>query len=253
MERSCEEFTLARARAMTATGEGRDSIGVYREKLLHATLKFFYQPDGALHEVPVAGTSLVADALTEGEAIEIQTGGFFPLKRKLERYIAAEQPVRVVYPLAHKKWIVWLDAQTGETAPPRQSPKKGAFIDGLWELYRLLPYLDSPYVTVELLLIDVQEYRMPDGVRRGRKRSLRMERYPVALDRAHTLRDEKDYRVFVPDSLGEAFTCKQFALAWHMTERRARSALYFLEKKGVIRRCGKEGHKILYQSCLAYA
>ncbi len=247
MKDSCERFALARARAMTATGQARESIGVYQEKLLHATLKFFYQPEQAYHEVPIEGTALVADALVGRQAIEIQTGGFFPLKKKLAQYIAAGQAVQVVYPLVSSQWIVWLDPKTGEASPPRKSPKRGCEADALWELYRLLPYLDSPLLTVELLLLDVQEYRLPNGVRRGRKRSLRVERYPLSLVKRVTLRELADYGVFVPDACGDGFTCKQFAAAWRMTERRARSALYFLEKRGCIQRSGKEGRQVLYR------
>ena len=98
-------FHVARARALETLSLQKDRhfIGVYGEKLLHSTLKFYYQPNPDYHEMSLG--TMVADACIfdengECESVEIQTGSFFPLRRKLQKYKAAGERVRVVMPLA---------------------------------------------------------------------------------------------------------------------------------------------------------
>ncbi len=248
-----DEFLLARARAMAHSGQEKvnPKIGVYREKLLHSTLKYFYQPNDALHEQACAG--MVADALLDGRAIEIQTGGFAPLKRKIERYFEADQPVRVVCPLPHQKFLIWLDPETGEATPPRKSPHTGTFFDALWELSYLLPYLDGGNLTIELLLIDMQEYRLQDGRRRGGKRgSHRMERYPLSLADRLLLTCTADCTPFVTSDLPNPFTAAAYGKVAHLSERQTARALWCLSRAGLIFRDGKDGRKILYRRDARY-
>lgn len=248
-----DEFLLARARAMAVSGQEKvnSKIGVYREKLLHSTLKYFYQPNDALHEQPCAG--MVADAMLDGCALEIQTGGFTPLKKKVERYFEAEQPVRVVCPLPHEKFLIWLDPETGEATPARKSPHTGTFFDALWELSCLLPYLDRGDLTVELLLIDMQEYRLKDGRRQAGKRgSHRMERYPLSLADRLLLTCTADCASFVQSELPDPFTAAAYAKSAHLSERQTARALWCLTRAGLIFRDGKDGRKILYRRDARY-
>ena len=79
-------------RATDRAAEGDPHIGVLREKRLHAAIKLYLCPDEACHERPVADLlfeerevsakkrRMVADILMDGHILEVQTGGFFPLK-----------------------------------------------------------------------------------------------------------------------------------------------------------------------------
>ena len=76
--------------------EGAPHIGTLREKRLHAAIKLYLCPDETCHERPVADmlaadtadtpgaadvkTRMVADILTDGHILEVQTGGFFSEK-----------------------------------------------------------------------------------------------------------------------------------------------------------------------------
>lgn len=76
----------------------RGSIGLLGEKILHAGLKLYFEPNSDFHEVKVSG--FVADICNAEGIIEIQTRSLGKLKRKLEVFLQ-NMPVTIVYPIAH--------------------------------------------------------------------------------------------------------------------------------------------------------
>ena len=131
-------------------------IGTLGERTLHAALKYCYEPDDAYHEIPMEG--FVADIARPDTVIEIQTGGFYPLRKKLPALLA-RGPVRVVHPLAARKRIVWVDPETGELSAPRTSPRPDRPADVLPELFWLLDVLDEPGLQFEFPLLAIDEYK----------------------------------------------------------------------------------------------
>ncbi len=83
------------------------TIGELRERSLHAGLKSWYALPRDRIEVPLEG--YVIDLVRRGTLIEIQTRGFGKLKRKLTRLTSTHR-VRLVFPIAQRKWIVTTDA-----------------------------------------------------------------------------------------------------------------------------------------------
>lgn len=71
-----------------------NGINTYNEKSLHADLKQWYALPGDKMEVRVDG--YIIDLVRGDLLIEIQTGGFSPLKRKLA-HLAQAHPVRLVF------------------------------------------------------------------------------------------------------------------------------------------------------------
>ena len=213
-------------------------IGTYKEKRLHALLKQFYAPEGARFEVRLSEDMLssryadltdaatrrardryVADVLTqEGEIIEIQTGGFFPLVKKLHFYLCATDfKVTVVHPIAAVKHLRWMDPETGEITPPHKSPKRGRAKDVAKELYWLLPYLAEARLKLVLPLIEVEEIRLQNGWGKGGKRgSVRYDRFAMALCDEVVLSSPDDYAALFlppPDALPAPFTAAEYARA----------------------------------------
>ena len=86
-------------------------IGTLSEKTIHATLKYYYAPNDRYHERKVG--TYFADIMVDGEIIEIQTRNFNTLRKKLECFLM-EHEVTIVYPVAHTKWLSWIDEETGE-------------------------------------------------------------------------------------------------------------------------------------------
>ena len=152
---------LCAERVLSERLRSQEGIGTYQEKQLHALLKDFYCPERAFQEVRLtdellcgkytdltdaatrrAADRYVADILSEqGEIIEIQTSGFYPLAKKLHFYLCSTDfRVTVVHPVAAVKWMRWMNADTGELSERRRSPKRGGVKDVARELYWLLPY-----------------------------------------------------------------------------------------------------------------
>ena len=246
-----------------AAGAG---IGTYKEKRLHAVLKDFYCPSGAQEEVKLTEAHLVgahteltdaatrraadryvADIMTDdGHIFEIQTGGFYPLIKKLHFYLCATNcRVTVVHPVAHIKWLRWMDEATGELTERRRSPKKGRVRDIAKELYWLAPYLAEPRLTLCIPLIELEETRLLDGWGSGGKRgSTRYDRFPLALCDEVTLSQPSDYAaIFLPpeDALPSPFTAAQYAKATAIRGKATYAMLHILSDLGFLTPAEKQG------------
>jgi len=222
----------------------RYNIGTYKEKKLHIILKKYFEPDSAFHEIPTNG--FIADIRRGNEIIEIETSGFSGLKPKLEAYLDAYK-VTLVYPLAAKRYISWIDTETQEISDRRQSPKKANAYDALFEMVRILPYVSHPNLTVAAPLLEIDEYRLLDGWSRDKKKgSNRYERVPVDILGMAEFSCDGDYRKYIPETAGENFSVKEFAKAVKIREDRARAVIKVFEARGVLVNIGKTGRSFRY-------
>lgn len=100
---------------------GAKGIGTLGEKALHAAIKRYIEPDASKHEVKLG--SFVVDIYSGGRVYEIQTGQFDRLRPKLKDLLPGHK-VTIVCPLPAKKWLVWIDPESGEMSKPRLSPRR---------------------------------------------------------------------------------------------------------------------------------
>lgn len=228
------EFSEAVRLAREAPADS--GIGTLGEKLTHAALKLWLEPDRTRHEVLLPDGS-VADIFDGRQVTEIQTAGFSAFRPKLERLLA-QYPVTVVHPLVRQKQLVWIDPATGEAGAPHRSPRRGSFTDAGGELIYLLPCLFHPQLTVRLLLLDVEEHRLADGRRSrdGKRGSHRLERYPLALADSLTLTAPADYAALIPPTLPQEFTAAAFGKAARLQGRRLNGTLKLLRAAGCLDR-----------------
>ena len=235
--------------ACTRVREGNiptQSIGVLKEKPLHAILKWWLDDNPAHHEISLS-CGKVADIFDGTAVTEVQTGSFSPLRKKLE-VLLPDYPVTVVHPVVRRKYLRWVDPDTGEISPPRKSPRVGSFADGGKELIYLLPLLGHPHLTVRLVLIDAEEQRLADGWGNGGKRgSHRAVLLPLSVEDTLDLRCAADYAALIPAALPAAFTAQQFGKAAKMQGRNLQGTLKVLLDRGVIARTGKEGNAFIYE------
>lgn len=234
-----------------------DGIGTLAEKRMHAILKNYVCPDTACHEIRVLDTlpeerrkaatnkkssRYVADVLKGSNVWEIQTGSFFPLREKIAWYMEhAPYRVTVVVPIPYRKHINWIDPVTGtvQKRSARPNTTKPTAIAG--ELYWLREHLANPKLGIQLLLLDIEEYRLLDGYGKDKKtRASRYEKIPTALCGTLTLDKPEDYRMFLPDTLPEQFTAAQYAKASGQRGRNAYYALHMLTGVGLL----AQGEKI---------
>ncbi len=227
-----------------------NGIGTLNEQPLHAALKAWYAQPGDQFEVPVGG--FIIDIVRGDLLIEIQTGNFASIKRKM-RALVRDHPVRVVYPIAREKWIVRLAKDgSGEVLGRRKSPKRGAAEYVFAELVRLPKLLASPNFSVEVLLVQAEEIRSYDGERGWRRHGWVIEerRLLEVVDR-RLFETPDDLVAFVPSDLVEPWTTADLAAAIGQPRWLARKMAYCLRKMGVVEPVGKQGNAILYVGAAA--
>ncbi len=224
----------------------KTGIGTYGEKLMHVILKRYADSDLSHHEVKCCG--YIADVFDGEKVTEIQTGGFSPLKKKVAKMSDAGYNVTVIYPIAAKKWIIWMDPSSGEVTPRRLSPQKCNKYKLLVEMVHALPLLKRENVTFKALFLEIEEYKLLNGWSTDRKKgSTRCERIPIDVLGEFEVSYPDGYREFLPDELGEEFSAGTFASFAKITRHRAYSAIRVLKEVGAIETSHKKGHEIFYK------
>jgi hypothetical protein len=219
-------------------------IGTLNEHSLHAFLKETYEPDSLKREIKIG--RYVADIENSGKIIEIQTRGFFSLKKKLAFFLK-DHDVTVVYPVAQIKRLFWVDPVIGETSPPRKSPKTGKPFEIFYELIHIKELLCEPRLSFKIVMLELDEYRNLDGWSRDRKKgSTRKDRVPISIFGEVDICKTEDYLKLMPDGLSEKFTVPELMKCGHMSRTLAQRAVTVLCAVGVINRVGKAGRAYLY-------
>lgn len=225
--------------------KGQMGIGTLGEKTIHAVLKYYYAPNEAYHEIKIG--NYVADICIDGEITEVQTRGFHNMRGKLACFLE-EHDVTICYPVAHKKWISWVDMETGEITDKRKSPKTGNFYQIFPELYKIKMFLKHPSLHFIIVLLDVEETRYLNGWSHDKKRgSSRMDGIPVAIFDELRIDTREDFAKLIPQDLTEPFTVKEFAKKAKITEHVASPGLNILLEVGAVKRVGKKGRAYLYE------
>lgn len=225
--------------------QGQNGIGTLREKTIHSVLKYYYAPNPCYHEIRIG--NYVADICVDGEIYEIQTRNFNTMRNKLSFFLQ-EHDVTIVYPVAHIKWLSWLDMETGELSSKRKSPKKGSFYQIIPELYKIKMFLNNPRLHFIISLIDVEETRYLNGWSYDKKRgSSRMDGIPVDIYDELRIDTIADYLKLLPDTLPQQFTTKDYAKCAHIQQKYATTGLNVLLETQTVKRVGKLGNAYLYE------
>ena len=222
----------------------RKSIGTRNESSLHRTLKYQYTGAGGKTEKKVG--EYVADGIRkDGEYIEVQTGSFAPLKKKVKEF-TVHGKVRIIYPVAVTKKIEVYDSK-GKFLYRRKSPLRGS----PWNLFdALLHAPELPLqkgVVIEIVLADITEKRVRDGKGSWRRKGVSIkDRELLAWHESIVLRKPADYLRFVPFNKKEEFTVSMLAKSAEVNQWTAQKALYVLNKMKVVKKIGKKAREHLY-------
>lgn len=202
------------------------NIGTQTESSLHAALKLLVGQDGDRFEVPMHG--FVVDIVRGDTLIEIQTGGFGAMGRKLDRLLG-DYHVHVVHPIAVDSWIDRRDH------PIRKSPKHQCLHDVFGELVSVPTMLDHPNLTIEVFLVQVDVVKVADPTLRRRRGGWRTvdRRLRTVVDR-HGLRTPTDLTALLPDGLPSPWTTKDLALAASIPRRTAQQMAYVLKANALV-------------------
>ena len=219
----------------TKRSQGEMGIGTLAEKRLHAAIKRYVCPNEDFHEVGVASTRYVSDVRIGNEIYEIQTGSFYPMKKKIAYYLEkTDCSVTVVHPIPAVRWMSWVEPETMDISPRRKVAGKKA-IDLLPELYCLSEHLQDPRLRFRILLLEVQDFRLLNGRSNDRKKgSNRYERIPLSLIDEIDFHTPNDFLRFLPPALPAHFTVKEFSALTKLRGRDAYSAVRALAALGLV-------------------
>ncbi|GBU29139.1 hypothetical protein R84B8_02703 [Treponema sp. R8-4-B8] len=222
----------------------RKTIGTNNESSLHRALKFQYAGPGGKTEAEVG--VFVADGIRkDGEYIEVQTGSFAPLIKKVKEFTSTGK-VRIIHPVAVTKTIE-VHAKNGKLLYRRKSPLHGT----VWNIFNAL--LHAPTlplirgVKIEIALVDITEKRVKDGKGAWRRKGISIKDKKLsAFHESIILSKQKDYLRFIPFKKNEKFTVSSHAEKAGIKRWISQRAVYVLMKMNVIKRVGKEGNAWVY-------
>jgi hypothetical protein len=221
-------------------------IGEYKERELHKVLKAMYESDPAKREIRYKG--YIADIKNENGIYEIQTGSYNQLRVKLSKFLE-EDTVTLIYPAVRVKYLVWIDAETGEITKRRKSPKIGTPYAFYAELYKIKQFLTNPNLRLHIVTVDLEEYRKLDGWSENRKKgSSRAERIPLTFGETTEINSLADYIKIIPQSLPSPFTSEDMRREAKLSVKAAQTALNVLYHIGAVERTGKTGRRYKYEA-----
>lgn len=223
---------------------GIAAIGTLNEGALHAQLKDWYRRRGDRVEQLVDG--FVVDLVRGELLVEIQTGSFAPLRRKLAQ-LTRRHRVRLVAPLPLVRRIVRLSDE-GEPLSARRSPRRGRVEDIFSRLVSIPALLCHPRFELELLLTHQDELRAYRHGRAFRRRGwVVVGRRLVSVGERLRLTCPDDAARLLPPHLPALFDTAQLAEAAAIDRRLAQQMTYCLRAMGVLHTAGKRGNAIVHR------
>jgi len=221
-------------------------IGTLAEKSLHAAIKAYLTQPGDLIETSLDG--YVIDILRGEQIIEVQTGNFSAMKRKLAKLLGAGHPVRVMYPLPVRKWIV-RETGNGKLIGRRKSPTQRRPVEVFRQLVYIPHILPHPNFSLEVLLTHQEEIWRDDGQGSWRRKgwSLFDHRLLEVVGQAR-FEAVDDYLTLIPADLPRPFTNRELANALKILPGLAGKVTYTLRAAGWLAEVGKQGKAHLFST-----
>jgi len=216
------------------------------ETSLHHELKLLYADSP--EDVEVRLGSFRIDAMAGKELIEIQHGGLSTIRDKVQRLLKAHR-VRVVKPIVFRKTLVKRKSRRGKVIERRLSPKRGRLIDLFDDLVHFTRVFPHPRLTLEVILVEVEEWRFPGHGRRRRwrQRDFQIEDQKlVRIESQHVFRRAKDLAKIVPANVPMPFDTRDLAQSLEIKRWEAQKLAYCLRHTGAADQVGKRGNALLY-------
>lgn len=220
-------------------------IGELNERSLHRALKAHYAVPGSRTEQSIDG--YVADIVVDGRIVEIHTGIFWPLKRKLPRLLERNR-VTLVHPIARDRYIVKPTADGQGVMSRRMSPKHGSVFAIFAALASIPTLLGHSNLTLEVVITVEEEVRVPDK-RRNRRRGgwTAVDRRLVEIVDIHRIEHMADLFGMLDAKLPTEFTTADLADAMRASRRLAQQAAFCFREAGLSAICGKDGNALVYR------
>jgi len=217
------------------------------ETSLHRDLKTIYAGASARTEVVLDKYRI--DAVCRGRLFEIQHGSLAAIRDKIGHLLESNR-VTVVKPIVQRKVLVKQAAIDGPAISRRVSPKQGTLLDIFEELVYFTRVFPHPRLTLEVVLVDVEEWRYPGHGRRRRWRKNDFEvadQRLVSINQSVRLRHAADLvrmlAVRLPNEFHTGALAELCGIRRHVAQRIA----YCLRKMNAVEHIGKQGNALLYK------
>jgi hypothetical protein len=204
-------------------------IGTLNERSIHAFLKHHFEPNSDSQEIKIGG--FVADIVGENGIIEIQSGSFGYLKKKLKAFLEAGH-VTVVYPVIAQNTIINTDS-----GRKYKSPRKKTKYNFLPQAYNIREFLADERLHFVLVLLAVSQEKSG---------KIKKDRKPEKILSEIRLETLSDWHIFT-DELPESFTQKEFEAKTRVYGRDGWGSLQTLISVGLISQTHKEGNTKIYK------
>ncbi len=215
------------------------------ETTLHRQLKALYATRASQQEVSVDGYRI--DAVVDGRLVEIQYGSLGAIRDKV-RALLVNHTVLVVKPLAARKFLVKRKRRGGRVQSSRYSPSRKTHFDLFDDLVHFVDVFPHPRLTLEVVLTEQEEHRLPSRKRRRFSKDYRVEdRRLRSIDGRFELRTAEDLAAMLPAGLAEPFSTEDIARLAEIPRWLAQKMAYCLRETSAVQVIGKRGNTLLYR------
>jgi hypothetical protein len=223
------------------------------ETTLHRQLKQRYATEGALVEQRLGRYRI--DVIQQDRLVEIQLASLSAIRDKIAA-LSKKHDVLLVKPIIAHKYLVKRRKPGGRVISRRRSPKQRTLLDLFEELVHFTRVFPHPRLTLEVPLVEIEEWRYPGH---GRRRWRRDNDYQVEDQRliqvlsAHQFHNAADLCHLLPPRLPQPFHTGQLADGLGVERWVAQRMAYCLRETGAIQSVGKHRGAWLYERPLAEA
>jgi hypothetical protein len=217
------------------------------ETSLHRDLKRLYGGDDMRFEVPLGAHRI--DVVSDGRLVEIQLASLAAIRDKV-RALVKHHRVVVVKPIIVQKTLVKRAEKDGPVASRRISPKRGAILDLFDELVHFTRAFPHKRLTLEVPMIEIEEWRYPGH---GRRRRWRRDDYEVedqklvAVGETYRFRTAADLARLVACPLPPQFHTGHLAQSLGVPRWMTQRIAYCLRETGAVCEVGKQGNARVYE------
>lgn len=217
------------------------------ETSLHRDLKTLYADQDAQFEVSLDGYRI--DVISDGRLVEIQHGALTAIRDKVKDLLKKHEVV-VVKPIVAKKTLVKLASKDGPIISRRLSPKRGTFFDLFDDLIHFTRVFPHKRLTLEVPLVEIEEWRYPGHGRRRRwsKNDYEIEDQKlVAVHETYHLKTAADLVRLIERPMPQPFHTGHLAESLQVRRWVAQRIAYCFRQTGAVREVGKQGNTRLYE------
>ncbi|HBN76206.1 MAG TPA: hypothetical protein DD473_10385 [Planctomycetaceae bacterium] len=218
------------------------------ETTLHQQLKSRYCLPGSSTEQQLGAYRI--DVVQGEHLIEVQCSSLAAIRDKI-RELSPDYEMTVVKPIIRKRYIT--QRKWSQTLGRRLSPKSGSWMNIFEEMVHFVTVFPQPRLTLELLLIDIDEIRRPPKKRWSRKGYRVEDRKLLEVIDQRILRVPADLYSLLPTRLPEQFSTSEIAGTLQVTRSFAQQIAYCLRESGAAEAIGKTGNAIQYQKVLPHS